>query len=300
MKLFITGGVGFLGKALTNYLLSKNHQIIAYDNFSFGNRRDFLPNKNLEIIKGDILDFKFLKSSIIKFRPDVIVHLAAISYIPYCQTHIHQTIEVNVIGTLNVVLSTFEQKEDIKLIFSSSAAVYSDTKNSTGKREEDDWGAIDIYGMSKVFGEKIIKLLKVRNFNIIRFFNIYGLNDTNPHIIKEIEDQSKRKERIILGNNTKRDFIHIEDAIRGLESVVLHGQDKEIYNIGSGKSYSAREIFNLIRAIKNDKKLKIVFDEKKSRKIDRRNLFANIQKVRNQTGWRPQIELKRGLKEIFK
>jgi UDP-glucose 4-epimerase len=181
-------------------------------------------------------------------------------------------------------------------LFASSAAVYPPVSEPL---TEDMYGPIDIYGKTKLIGEDLVRLYRKNNAIIARIFNVYGPNDTNPHVIPEIINQVKRgRRKIELGNlGPKRDYIHVNDICEAIIALLKHGKSG-IYNIGTGKEYSVKDIVDLVSKILG-KELQVVQVKERIRKVERMHLLADINKIYDETGWKPEIELKEGLKRLI-
>ncbi len=301
MKILITGGAGFIGSAIVPKLQSLENEIFIYDNLSFGNRQ-FIDVDDDHFILGDILDFEKLQRTINRIQPDVIIHLAAIHFIPYCNKHPFKSADTNIRGTMNVLQSSKKLKNLQKVIFASTAAVYPiyDFKVT----EEHQKLPLDIYGLSKLAGEELCEKFHLEtNIDTIvcRFFNAFGPNETNPHLIPEIDDQLKSGKRTIeLGNLTpKRDFIHthdMADAIGALLNVKDIGY--EIFNLGRGIEYSVTEVVDAFSKILGEK-IEIKVDKKRVRKVERMHLLADISKLKERTNWKPLRTLEEGIQDMI-
>lgn len=287
-KVVVTGGAGFIGSHLIRYLLNEGAEVLAIDNLFVG-KKEFISDGCL--FKELDIRFKEAKEVIWNFKPDVIVHLAAIHYIPYCNENPGETFDVNVMGTRNLLEAC-----EAKFFFASSAAVYPPLN---GALREDLHGPIDIYGKTKLIAEDLVKLHNKKAI-IARLFNVYGPNDTNPHLIPEIVNQIKEgKRKIELGNLTpRRDYIHVDDVCKAIITLLKH--DKEgVYNIGTGVEYSVNGIVEVVNEILGEE-IQIVQDKRRMRKVEREHLLADITKIQNETGWKPKIKLKDGLKGIIR
>lgn len=287
-KILVTGGAGFIGSHLTKDLLTEGAKVLVIDNLFVG-KEEFIPDgASFEEI--DIRS-KNMKNIIEKFEPDVIIHLAAIHYIPYCNTNPEETYDVNVMGTRKLL----EISHKIDFIFASSASVYPPVK---GPLTENMHGPMDIYGKTKLIGEDLMKLISERAI-ITRFFNVYGSNDINPHLIPEIIKQMKEgKREIELGNITpKRDYIHVDDVCEAIIALLKH-RNLGTYNIGTGVEYSVKEVIEIISEIIGEK-INIIQDRGRMRKVERENLLADITKIKRDIAWKPRIKLKDGLRELL-
>lgn len=287
-KVVVTGGAGFVGSHLMHYLVKEGAEVLVIDNLFVG-KKEFISDRCL-FRKLDIRS-KEAKEVIRNFEPDVIVHLAAIHYIPYCNENPEETFDVNVMGTRNI-LETYEPE---LLLFASSAAVYPPLN---GALSEDLHGPIDIYGKTKLIGEDLVKLHNKKAI-IARLFNVYGPNDTNPHLIPEIVNQIKEgKRKIELGNLTpRRDYIHVDDVCAAIVALLKHGKES-LYNIGTGVEYSVNEVVEVVNEILGEE-IQIVQDKRRVRKVEREHLLADVAKIQNEIGWNPKIRLKDGLKKLI-
>lgn len=306
MRIAVTGGAGFIGAHFVASLLREGHQVWAYDNFFAGHRAECLPwRERATLMAGDVLDFDLLNASLQEFKPELIFHLAALHYIPYCNDHPAETIRVNVEGTVNVMRAA-QKCEGLKgVFFASSAAVY-DT-SSVSHKETDLPAPSDIYGLSKVLGETVVRHYAAENglsYVLGRFFNVYGPDETNPHVIPAVLRQVMEGGKIRMGRtDTFRDFIYVADLVQALMKIGdLLSSDKqvaEVYNLASGQECSiarAVEIMGQTAGVNLD----IITEERHVRPADRQHLRADIAKARRELGWAPVVSLAQGLEEIVK
>ncbi|MCK4255851.1 GDP-mannose 4,6-dehydratase [candidate division WOR-3 bacterium] len=301
-NIIITGGAGFIGFHLVRSLLEKGSKVGVVDNLSFGDR-SLLPldDPNLIFWEADIRDKENIMAILQAFKPDVVIHLAAIHFIPYCNEHPVEAAEVNIIGT-RVLFHCCEMVMPKTLFFASTAAVYP-IQNGPNK-EGSDLYPMDIYGITKFVGEDLAELFyrKTGICTVIgRFFNVYGPNETNPHLIPEIVTQLKAGRREIeLGNlEPKRDFIHVSDLVNAIVSLVeKYNGEYGVFNIGTGSEYSAKEIVGCFEKILGEH---IVVNQHpdRIRKVERMHLLADIDKIKRTVGWAPRVELLKGLKELM-
>jgi UDP-glucose 4-epimerase len=306
MRIAVTGGAGFIGAHFVSALLREGHQVWAYDNFFAGHRAERLPwRERATLVEGDILDFGRLSTSLQEFRPQLVFHLAAIHYIPYCNDHPAETIRVNVEGTLNVMRAAQMCEKLLGIFFASSAAVYDTT--SAFHKETDPTAPTDIYGLSKVLGERVVRHYAGESglsYVLGRFFNVYGPDETNPHVIPAVLRQVIEGGKVRMGRtDTFRDFIYVDDLVQALLKIgALLSSGKqvaEVYNLGSGQESSIASVVEILGKTAGVN-LNITTEERHVRPSDRQHLRADIAKARRELGWSPAFSMARGLDEIVK
>ena len=188
-----------------------------------------------------------------------------------------------------------------KFLFASTAAVYPICDKAVS--ETNKLLPLDIYGLSKLTGEYLCKKFHLETgieTTICRFFNAFGPNETNPHLIPEIEAQLKNGYRTIkLGNLTpKRDFIHTHDMASAVRILVsLKNSKFDVYNLGRGIEYSVVEIVEAFERQLGEK-ITIEVDPARVRKVEREHLLADVMKLRA-TGWEPKWDIDDGIKNLI-
>jgi UDP-glucose 4-epimerase len=300
MKTLVTGGAGFIGCAVIDKLQREGDEIFVIDNLSFG-KREFISVADANFFQADILDNNAIDKIFNTIRPDRVVHLAAVHFIPYCNQYPYESSNININGTINV-LSNCRKYGVKKIFFASTAAVYPIYDEAVS--ETHTTGPLDIYGLSKLTGEHLCNefhLMTEVPTVICRFFNAFGPNETNPHLIPEIQQQIMGGVRKIkLGNLTpKRDFIHTSDmanAVHALLTKIDKGIDT--YNLGRGIEYSVTEIVDSFsREI--GEKIEIEVDPTRVRKVERMHLLADVTKLKS-IGWQPLIGIDEGIRTLVK
>ena len=302
MKILITGGAGFIGSAIVPKLQSENHEVFVYDNLSFGSR-DFITVDDHHFFLGDIRDAVEVEQVFQKINPDIIVHLAAIHFIPYCNEHPFESSDINIRGTINVLEAGKKIQNLKKIIFASTAAVYPISDRAVS--ETDEVRPLDIYGLSKLAGEQLMQKFQLEtgvDTICCRFFNAFGPNETNPHLIPEIEKQVRDGQRTIaLGNLLpKRDFIHTHDMANAVSALInLDAKGFDIFNLGRGIEYAVTEVVEEFEKIL-EQKIVIEVDPARVRKVERMHLLADVSKLKSKTGWEPLWNLNQGINDLVK
>jgi UDP-glucose 4-epimerase len=307
MKIAVTGGAGFIGAHLVPALLAQGHQVWTCDNFFMGHKQEKLAWRDrVTLVNTDLLDISRLRDSLQAFQPEIIFHLAAIHYIPYCNEHPTETMRVNVEGTLNVMLAAQGCGSVRGIFFASSAAVYGPTDRV--HQEDDATAPSDIYGLSKVLGEQIVTHYARQsgtNYVLGRFFNVYGPAETNPHVIPAVLHQILENHgRVRMGRtDTYRDFIYVDDLVRALvrigEHLVAGKNVAGTYNLASGQESSVQRIVELMGKAAG-LKVEINSEPGRVRAGDRQYLRADISRVRRELGWEPKVMIEQGLEQTVK
>jgi UDP-glucose 4-epimerase len=300
MKILITGGAGFIGSAVVPALLKENYDVYVLDNLSFGNRK-FIDIPDSRFFLADIRHAEEVDEIIPQLNPDMVVHLAAIHFIPYCNQHPFEAADTNIRGTMNVLNACKKTTSLKKLFFASTAAVYPISDGPVS--ETHVLHPLDIYGLSKLTGESLCKEFHLEtsiDTIVCRFFNAFGPNETNPHLIPEIEKQLKDGQRTIsLGNLTpKRDFIHTFDMASAVTKLLkLEGVGFDIFNLGRGIEYSVVEIVEAFsRQLKEE--IRIEVDPARVRKVERQHLLADVSKLKEKAGWEPIWGIDEGIRDL--
>ncbi|OAN42356.1 NAD-dependent epimerase/dehydratase family protein [Mycolicibacterium iranicum] len=303
MRIMVTGGAGFVGKELVRYLKSRADVVVA-DLLRYGTP-EWLEGKpdGFTFRRVDIRDAAATKALIDEVAPDVIVHLAAIHYIPECDSDPANAVATNVTGTVNLLAAC---ASGTRFVFASSGAVY--RPDEAAHREfESVVEPVDIYGYTKEQGEVYVRALAAsRGLSgvIVRLFNVIGPGETNPHLLPAIVVQLRENpEAIYLGNTwPKRDYIDVLDAAGGFAAAALGSSPEvgtcEVVNLGSGHQYSVNEIVDRMRSVLG-LEFEVRQDESRMRAVDRPFLGADISRIKDVFGWSPEHELDETLKRMW-
>ncbi len=248
-KYLITGGAGFIGSHLSEYLSIKN-KVIVIDNFSHGNKIKNL-NKNIKLIKGDVRDLDLIKKH--SKNCSTIFHLAAILGVDIVSDKNVETIECEFEGIKNVCLSAKFNKVK-KIIYSSSSGVYGKLNYNKNVKEDAVVAPVSAYSIAKRSCEFYLEnFYKENNISCIavRLFNVYGPRQDERMVIPRFITQALANKNITVYGNGKqtRDFTYIDDCIKVFDLINKKLSGFHILNSSKGEDFN---IFNLARRIKKD------------------------------------------------
>jgi UDP-glucose 4-epimerase len=300
-KVIITGGAGFIGSNIAK-AVSENNEIIIIDDLSTGklnNMEDFINKKGVNFIEGNILDVELLERT---FKGiDVVFHEAAIPSVSLSIDNPRATNEVNIKGTLNVLIAARNNGVK-KVVFASSSAIYGDTSVLPVK-EDIIPNLQSPYALTKLTGEYYCRLFK-ELYGIpticLRYFNVYGPRQNSdseysaviPSFIYSI---LKNHSPTIYGDgNQTRDFVFIKDVIKA-NIIAADSKATGIFNVGYGCSTTINELAqSLIEILGSD----LVPNHKKARVGEIQNSLADMTAAKS-IGFKPEYSLKEGLRETI-
>jgi|TARA_Y100000389_G_C17419208_1_gene495632 UDP-glucose 4-epimerase len=313
-KFLITGGAGYIGSHVVNLLIDKGYDVTVVDNLITGNKE--LINKKATFVNCDIADKKTINSLLVKDKYEIVIHFAGLIRVDESVKEPDKYNEFNFIKA-KIFLETCFKNNLKKIIFSSTASVYGNSKN-LNVSEEDDLCPLNPYAETKLKLENyLINKSKSDGIHyiILRYFNVAGADEKlrsgliskySTHLIKIASEVAvnKRDEIIINGNDydTKdgtavRDYIHVSDlADIHLVSAkyLMKNKRSNIFNCGYGKGFSVKEVINTYNKIL-DKKIKFKIGPRRAG--DSKLIVANPNKFMQTLSWKPQYD---DLKYILK
>ena len=299
-NILIIGSSGLIGKALIEVLNKKGLKPICYD---------FIKTKkkmNIDFIKGSIENLDNLYQKTISKKIDIVVHLAAFLGVRNTERDKLKCLNTNILGTINV-LNFCKKKKVGKIIFSSSSEVYGEG-GKTYLKEDFFLKPKSVYGITKVVNEQYIKAYCKKfnlNYNICRFFNVYGEFQRNEFVIPTFVNKVKKNQYInIYGNgNQVRSFCHVSDAADALTELILTKKKNKIYNIGNNQEpIKIIDLARLICKLANKKNKIKKIDFKKSDRTEKREIYErkpDISKAIKELNYKPKIKLIDGIKKIL-
>jgi UDP-glucose 4-epimerase len=301
-KAVVTGGAGFIGSHLAEELLKRRYKVIILDDLSTGRRENIEPiiaNSDVQFIEGSVTDLPLLNK--LFQNVSYVFHLAAIPSVPRSIESPLASHNVNITGTLDVLLAAKDNKVK-KVIYASSSAVYGDTP-TLSKREDMPPNPQSPYAVTKLAGEYYCHVFhQVYGLSTIclRYFNVYGLRqDPNsqysaviPRFIQRVLDN---KPPVIFGDGEQtRDFTFVKDAV-GATILAAESDATGIFNIGTGERISINKLAALIINLIGNS-VEPIHEE--LRFGDIRHSLADISKAK-QFSCNPKYDLEEGLRETI-
>ena len=313
-KIIVTGGSGFIGSNLINYLLKKNFFIINIDKLTYSSKffNQKNSNKNYKFFKLDINNKAALIKIIQKFKPKAIFNLAAETHVDRSIDNPKKFIESNILGTFNILetIRYFKKKKiNIKLIHVSTDEEYGDIK--LGKRSDEiyQYNPSSPYSASKASADHLVKSY-IRTYKINAVIsnccNNYGPSQFPEKLIPKmiLNILNNKKLPIYAKGKNSREWMHVEDHCKALFMLYLKGKSGESYNVGSGVNFKNLDLVKKILKICKYKNIKIGNETKiyfvKDRPGHDYRYALNSRKIQKEIKWKTTIDISKGLSETIK
>jgi UDP-N-acetylglucosamine 4-epimerase len=305
----ITGGAGFIGSNLAQYLLKyKAGKIRVLDNLSNGyyeNIEPFLKYENFEFINGDIRDFQTCKSVLKDI--DYVSHQAALGSVPRSIKDPITSNDVNVGGFLNILTAVKEETRVKRMVYAASSSTYGDSKDLP-KIEGNEGAPLSPYAVTKLVNELYAEVFsKVYGLHTLglRYFNVYGPKQSPDNAYAAviplfIKSAKEGKAPVVFGDGlTSRDFTFVENAVQAnIKGMLLEDklEKHEVINIACGEKNSLIRIWEILKDISGNKFDPIFSNERPG---DVKISLANIDKAFKLIGYKPSVFFEEGLKYTY-
>lgn len=304
----VTGGAGFIGSNLVEYLLKFNAgKVRVLDNLSngyFSNIEKFMNCSNFEFIEGDIRNIDTCKTAVEGIT--YITHQAALGSVPRSILDPSTSNDVNVSGFLNMLIAAKESTSLKKMVYAASSSTYGDSP-ILPKIEGNEGNPLSPYAVTKLVNELYADVFSnVYGLNTIglRYFNIYGPNQNpnNPYaavIPLFCKSFIEKSQPTIFGDgNTSRDFTFVENAVQANIKALLDVklEKHEVMNVACGDQVSLNELVNILQDLSG---LKIKANYALERKGDVKHSKASINKIEKLINYNPEIKFNRGIEITY-
>ncbi len=308
MNILITGGAGFIGSTLGEFLLNIGARVICYDNFDpfypaetkRANIASMMLHSNFRLVEGDINDASLLSGIFSSSNIDLVIHLAAKAGVRPSIQDPRAYENVNVAGTLNL-LEVMKQHKVFNLLFASSSSIYGNNEKIPYSETDNVDFPISPYAATKKSGELFcFNYHHLYNFNIInlRFFTVYGPRQRPDLAIHKFFKAIYNGKPIdVYGDGTtSRDYTYIDDIVNGVnaasEYLLKHPGCFEIINLGNSNPVSLN---HLIESIEKVSGRKFSINRLPMQQGDVNRTFADIAKAKQLLNYEPATGLEEGL-----
>lgn len=300
-KVLIFGINGFVGKYLSKEFLDNGYEVVG------SSRMGQYPLKDLSAsYVCDILDSDQVKNVISETAPDIIVNLAGRSSVGISWRIPRNTVEVNVCGSLNILEAIRTCDMDCKVQLIGSSEEYDEAKVLLN--ESMPLKATNPYGISKMMLEHFAEIYRQHygmKVYFVRAFNHTGIGQTDTFVIPSWCRQaaaislSGRDGKMTVGNlEIIRDFSDVRDVVRAYRLIVESNKPEEVFNVGSGRALSLKEIIDYIREL-SKQSIQLEMDTKLIRPIENSVICCDHSKITRMLGWEPEYDIFDTIKEIF-
>ncbi len=292
MRVFITGGTGFIGRYVLKHLEKEGYNILLLTRASKENFSSIISSKKVDIVSGNLSDIDKWKNELIQFKPSAAIHLAWEGIPDY-------GVETS-IKNLKYGLNLFEELAEIgckKIVCTGSCWEYGQNQ---GKISENLLAkSLNAFTAAKnalhCLGREIAKENNMQ-FIWTRLFYVYGPgqreNSLIPYIVKCVKEGKKPN---LKTPSARNDFIYVEDVAKAIVAILEKCDQSTVYNIGSGYSISIQDIINIVyNGLNFQHKLKNGM--LKTENIYSDNFWADISKIKKEIGWEPKVNIVEGVK----
>lgn len=303
MRIFVTGGAGYIGSHVVKALGKEGHELLVYDNLSTGHEWAVLSGR---LLRGDLADRTAIREALRDFRPEAVMHFAASIQVEESVREPLAYYRNNVVNTLNL-LDAMRETGTARFLYSSTAAVYG-IPETIPVDERAPLRPINPYGASKVMVEQILADLAAAGdfrYCALRYFNVAGADpegrigqayrDATHLITRALKTAKGESPKLsIYGTDYPttdgtcvRDYIHVDDLasahLSALDRLMRTGET-EIMNCGYGHGYSVREVVDIAKKVTG---VAFAVEETGRRAGDPPALVADSRRIRKLTGWKP-------------
>ena len=298
MKILVTGGAGFIGSHIAEYLVQRGDDVTVLDNLITGSKENLTKiNDKINFVNGDIRDHKLLEELVSDTTG--VFHEAALASVQQSFSMKDEYIDVNVTGTENIF--KLAKEYGFKIVYASSSSVYGNPKKIPVK-EDDERKPINPYAKTKLDGEDLAKKYSEIGVKVIglRYFNVFGKRQSKEYagVIKLFLQriQQKKSPKINGDGLQTRDFVHIDDVVKANVLAMDSDINHRFLNVGSGLPTSVLDLANLIIEV-SGLPLEPIHGPELSGDV--KATQSDIKLIRKLLNWEPKMKLDNWLTKII-
>jgi UDP-glucose 4-epimerase len=290
----VTGGSGFIGSHVVDRLVSEGASVVVFDNrIREENLSEALPSGRVRTLAGDVTDAAAVREA--AQGAAGIFHMAVLPLGP-CSEDPRRCLEVNVNGTFNV-LEAARDADVKKIVYSSASSVYGDTNETMD--ESHPLNARTMYGASKLAGEYFLRAfhdLYGIDYVTLRYMNVYGPRQEGGLVINVLRRIQSGEPPTIMGDGSQSfDFVHVADVAAANVQAMASDVNEGEFNVGGGNEVTVRQIVDrLLHATGSDLEPEIRADQT----VPMTRRVGSSEAAADALGWRPELDLERGLSDV--
>ena len=296
-EVLVTGGAGFIGSNLVDLLLKEGYTVNVIDDLSTGKKENLSSKVNF--IRGDIRNEQDIKRALNDV--EIVFHLAAQASVAVSMKNPLLDVNVNTVGTLNLLETAFKREVDQLVFASTGGAIYGEP-NEIPVAESHPEQPISVYGTSKLAAEKYIQLYQRLGLksSILRLANVYGPRQDpfgEAGVISIFLNNVKAKQPLhVFGDgSSSRDYIYVQDVARAMIAITKKPNDKPL-NLGSGKETVLNDLIKEIKSVVN-LPVEVVYGPERHGDVYR--IYLDSSKLENHLNWKSETSLNEGLKNVW-
>ena len=298
MKILVTGGAGFIGSHIAEYLVQRGDDVTILDNLNTGKIENLSKvNNDINFVNGDIREYKLLEKLV--SDSDGVFHEAALASVQQSLKMKDEYFDVNVSGTENIL--KLAKEYGFKVVYASSSSVYGNPKQIPIK-ESDDRSTVNPYAQTKLEAELLAEKYSEMGVKVIglRYFNVFGKRQSKEYagVIKLFLDriQQSKPPKINGDGLQTRDFVYIDDVVKANILAMDSDINYKFLNVGSGLPISILDLANLVIDA-SGLSLKPIYCPALSGDI--KTTQADLASIKKLLGWQPKTKLRDWLIEVI-